>query len=63
MKFDQLTKQQQDKVMKQVKKEYPSIFVKGVFKTANDKQYQKWLKDRAIQAVTNEMFNQQEEVA
>lgn len=63
MKFDQLTKQQQDKVMKQVKKEYLSIFVKGVFKTANDKQYQKWLKDRAIQAVTNEMFNQQEEVA
>ncbi len=63
MKFDQLTKQQQDKVMKQVKKDYPSAFKKLTKASLNDKKYQKWLQDQAVQAVTNEMFNQQEEVA
>lgn len=63
MKFDQLTKQQQNKVMQQAKKDYPTAFVKKANASLNDKKYQKWLQEEAIQAVTDEMYNKEEEVA
>ena len=63
MKFDQLSKQDQAKVMIQAKKDYPSAFKKTKHNSLNGKQYQKWLQDQAIKATTNEMFNNQYEVA
>lgn len=63
MTFDQLTKEQQAKVMIQAKKDYPSAFSKNKPSTLNGKQYQKWLQDQAIKRTVDEMYNQQEEVA
>ena len=63
MKFDQLSKEQQAKVMIQAKKDYPSAFSKTKANTLNGKQYQKWLQDEAIKATVNEMYNNQHEVA
>lgn len=63
MQYNQLTKEQQDKVMIQAKKDYPSAFKKTKPDSLNGKQYQKWLQDQAIKATTNEMFNGETEVA
>ena len=63
MTFDQLSKEDQAKVMIQAKKDYPSAFRKDKSMTLNSKQYKKWLQDQAIKATVNEMFNEQEEVA
>lgn len=63
MKFDQLSKEQQTKVIQQAKKDYPSAFKKLIKASLNDKQYQKWLQEQAIKATVNEMYNQQQEVA
>ena len=63
MQYNQLTKEQQDKVMIQAKKDYPSAFKKTKHNSLNGKQYQKWLQDQAIKATTNEMFNGETEVA
>lgn len=63
MKFDQLSKEQQAKVMIQAKKDYPSAFKKLVKPSLNGKQYQKWLQDQAIKTTVNEMFNSETEVA
>ena len=63
MKFAELSKEDQAKVMIQAKKDYPSAFKKTKHDSLNGKQYQKWLQDQAIKATTNEMFNNQTEVA
>lgn len=63
MKYAQLSKEQQAKVMIQAKKDYPSAFKKTKHNSLNGKQYQKWLQDQAIKTTTNEMFNNQYEVA
>lgn len=63
MTFNSLPKEEQDKVIKQAKIDYPSAFKKLTKASLNDKQYQKWLQEQAIKATVNEMYNQQQEVA
>jgi hypothetical protein len=63
MKFEDLSVNEQAKVLNQAKIDYPNAFKKLFKPQLKDKEYQKWLQQQAIKATVNEMYNQEEEVA